>query len=234
MLMNMTLMTMMKVAVMMMMMMMTTIWMRLLCLWWLDLIHTFVFCNHPPAVQTGRLQTVVQLDIVRCTQILWTSNESKHLTNFYSSIWVFPKIVVGPQNGWFIMENPIKMDDLEISWDTIIFGNTHMYHGYHLDTSSYASSSISASSYTSQPQKNNLQVNFWGETVCLALLWDTATVSKIRVDQYIMSIWLYMGVSKNNGTPKSSILIGFSLINHPFWGTPHQYMQGFFQQSLCI
>ena len=29
-----------------------------------------------------------------------------------------------------------------------------------------------------------------------------------------------MGVSKNNGTPKSSILIGFSIINHPFWGTP--------------
>ena len=29
---------------------------------------------------------------------------------------------------------------------------------------------------------------------------------------------LHMGVSKNNGTPKSSILIGFSIINHPFWG----------------
>ena len=28
-----------------------------------------------------------------------------------------------------------------------------------------------------------------------------------------------MGVSKNNGTPKSSILIGFSIIHHPFWGT---------------
>ena len=28
-----------------------------------------------------------------------------------------------------------------------------------------------------------------------------------------------MGVSKNNGTPKSSILIGFFIINHPFWGT---------------
>ena len=29
-----------------------------------------------------------------------------------------------------------------------------------------------------------------------------------------------MGVSKNRGTPKSSILIGFSIINHPFSGTP--------------
>ena len=29
-----------------------------------------------------------------------------------------------------------------------------------------------------------------------------------------------MGVSKNSGTPKSSILIGFSIIHHPFWGTP--------------
>ena len=30
---------------------------------------------------------------------------------------------------------------------------------------------------------------------------------------------VYVGVSKNNGTPKSSILTGFSIINHPFWGT---------------
>ena len=30
----------------------------------------------------------------------------------------------------------------------------------------------------------------------------------------------YMVVSVNGGTPKSSILIGFSIINHPFWGTP--------------
>ena len=26
-------------------------------------------------------------------------------------MWVFPKIMV-PQNGWFIIENPIRMDDL--------------------------------------------------------------------------------------------------------------------------
>ena len=30
----------------------------------------------------------------------------------------------------------------------------------------------------------------------------------------------YMDVSKNRGTSKSSILRGFSIINHPFWGTP--------------
>ena len=30
---------------------------------------------------------------------------------------------------------------------------------------------------------------------------------------------LHMDVSENSGTPKSSILIGFSIINHPFWDT---------------
>ena len=29
-----------------------------------------------------------------------------------------------------------------------------------------------------------------------------------------------MDVSENSGNPKSSILIGISIINHPFWGTP--------------
>ena len=29
-----------------------------------------------------------------------------------------------------------------------------------------------------------------------------------------------MDVSENRGTPKSSMLIGFSIINHPFLGTP--------------
>jgi len=30
----------------------------------------------------------------------------------------------------------------------------------------------------------------------------------------------YVVVSENRGTPKSSILIGFFIINHPFWGAP--------------
>ena len=49
---------------------------------------------------------------------------------------------------------------------------------------------------------------------------------------------VYMDVSENRGTPKSSILIGFSIINHPFWGTPifgtthiRIYQIGFFVRS---
>ena len=30
----------------------------------------------------------------------------------------------------------------------------------------------------------------------------------------------YMDVSENSGTPESSILIGFSILKHPLWGTP--------------
>ena len=37
----------------------------------------------------------------------------------------------------------------------------------------------------------------------------------------------YLGVSKNNGTSKSSILIGFSIVNHPFWDTQ------FLDTSIC-
>ena len=35
----------------------------------------------------------------------------------------------------------------------------------------------------------------------------------------MLNVCLQMGVSKNRGTPKSSTLIRFSIINHPFWGT---------------
>ena len=43
--------------------------------------------------------------------------------------------------------------------------------------------------------------------------------NKILWGEHLLGIvWKYMAVSENNGTPKSSILIGFSIINHPFWG----------------
>ena len=36
---------------------------------------------------------------------------------------------------------------------------------------------------------------------------------------HLLMFVMNAGVSKNSGTPKSSILIGFSIINHTFWGT---------------
>jgi len=30
------------------------------------------------------------------------------------TIWMFLKIVVGPQNGWFVIEKLIRMDDLGV------------------------------------------------------------------------------------------------------------------------
>ena len=37
---------------------------------------------------------------------------------------------------------------------------------------------------------------------------------------FLMFIVLYFDVSENGGTPKPSNLIGISIINHPFLGTP--------------
>ena len=53
-------------------------------------------------------------------------------------------------------------------------------------------------------------------------VWVLELARQIPHEQWaVHPCWLgYMGVSKNNGTPKSSILIGFSIISHPFWGTP--------------
>ena len=44
--------------------------------------------------------------------------------------------------------------------------------------------------------------------------------SRFVIKWGLLFITPYMDVSENRGTPKSSILIGFSIINHPFWGTP--------------
>jgi len=44
-------------------------------------------------------------------------------------------------------------------------------------------------------------------------------VHQLKINMIVLKLKIvYMGVSKNNGTPKSSILIGFSIFNHPFWG----------------
>ena len=58
--------------------------------------------------------------------------------DFQEAIWVFPKIRV-PQNGWFTMENPIKMDDLWVP----LFSETLIYfHGHLLAAKNSASETL--------------------------------------------------------------------------------------------
>ena len=73
---------------------------------------------------------------------------------FFWLIWMFPKIVV-PQNGWFRMENPIKMDDLvgfPIFLETPIlrFQLLHFNHA----------------------TKTTTKDGFWGESWRMTTLWS--------------------------------------------------------------
>ena len=49
---------------------------------------------------------------------------------------------------------------------------------------------------------------------------DTSTYHINRVLFFFCQQYGLYGCFKNSGTPKSSILIAFSIINHPFLGTP--------------
>ena len=58
---------------------------------------------------------------VGCEPSCWLMKTSQFFRVFFfeycalvnGDLWVFPKIGV-PQNGWFMMENPIKMDDFGV------------------------------------------------------------------------------------------------------------------------
>ena len=88
-------------------------------------------------------------------------------------------------------------------------------------------------------QKVQTNIHNWGKTS--HVLWPPAPTTKVqpRLHQlphqvilakrpqlktddiaWMMGVLADVDVSQNSGTPKSSILIGFSIINHPFWGTP--------------
>ena len=64
------------------------------------------------------------------------------------------------------------------------------------------------------------QISQWVSQNCPARKWTTTSHNDLYdFSGMSLSIQGFMGVSENNGTPKSSISIGFSIINHPFWGT---------------
>ena len=48
--------------------------------------------------------------------------------------------------------------------------------------------------------------------------WEVEVELHRKIPTCLVFVW-YLGVSKNRGTPKLSILLGFSLKNNPFWDT---------------
>ena len=83
----------------------------------------------------GRLQTawcVGGMSVLGfCVCVVWSWLFNGRFKS--TSIWVFPKIGI-PQNGWFILENPIKMDDLGVP----LFSETSIYIYIYPQTGTFA------------------------------------------------------------------------------------------------
>ena len=67
--------------------------------------------------------------------------------------------------------------------------------------------------------------NLGGKLVLQLFVWQVRTDALLPPSPHntfqARMRWVDVDVSENSGfPPKSSILIGFSIINHPFWGTP--------------
>ena len=60
----------------------------------------------------------------------------------------------------------------------------------------------------------NTNPSFWGKVKKFS-----QPTSNTGVELHQEFKWRFL----NNGTPKSSILIGFSIINHPFWAVFHYF-----------
>ena len=81
-------------------------------------------------------------------------------------IWVFPKIGV-PQNGWFRMEHPIKMDDLGVPLflETSILWRCEVRHVYMIHPGR-----LTAGTYKSHMKRKEHDLNQTSRELCSILI----------------------------------------------------------------
>ena len=95
-----------------------------------------------------------------------------------------------PQNGWFIRGNPIKMDD-----------------------------------FRGTPILGNLQITIKSPVVkltlsCRGMFFPGATRRRKVWRMYVANRPLTLGFPKIGVPLDHSCTLGFSIVNHPFWGNP--------------
>ena len=113
-----------------------------------------------------------------------------------------------------IMENPIKMDDLGVP----LFSETSMSCVFPVSHICSLSTVTIGSLLTCQVFLFQKLPPFCRKESYLKKIGSRLVVDHPGRQGFYQGI--YLDVSENSCTPKSSILIGFSIINHPFWGTP--------------